>query len=274
MRRASRMLAGFMSPAVANGYASALVIDGASFIAACQSKGAYCANLPPRLEKPRVEDPPVSALSHIQTLRNHPAFNQFYGSCEIKMVELGKLIACQYWVDTDVSDGVHGSGLQGPPDESQVFSKCLPVELISGFQSRWQVLGKSIVISSMNNTITANGPVYDPNTGEVKFWVSPSPNLMLVREHQGRYVLANGYHRAWLLRSRKVNMVPVVMAHMASEKEVVPDAGFIEPHIIFGQRPPIVDDFFDDSVSVSAEMRSMLRAVRIGAEVLPIPRLI
>lgn len=190
------------------------------------------------------------------------------------MVELGKLIACQYWVDTDASDGVHGSDLQGAPDTDYILRRCLPKELISGYQSRWQALPNGIVISSMNNTVTANGPVYDPNTGEVKFFVSPRPNLMLVREHAGHYVLVNGYHRAWLLRSHKVVMVPAVIEHRPSPEAVVPEPGFIHTNILFGQRPPIVDDFFDDGVSVSAEIRSMLHAVRITADVLPIPRLI
>lgn len=96
------------------------------------------------------------------------------------------------------------------------------------------------------------------------------PNLMLVRECAGRYVLANGYHRAWLLRSRGVEMAPAVVVSV-SPGDI---GGGIHPSVLLGPRPPLVDDFLDDSLSLSVDVRAMLRMVKVSAEISHVPRLI
>jgi hypothetical protein len=192
---------------------------------------------------------------------------------EFKLVELGALIAMQHWVDTDVSDGVHGSGVDGAPEEDRVLKTCLPLEVISSARTLWQEIPKGVMVHTLDNTFDVAGFAYDPASGQVHYGLSPGANLMMVREFEGRHILANGYHRAWLLRSRGVTMVPVVIQKSATRQEAVPP-GMIHPDIIFGTHPPVVDDFLSDEMSMSVTVRSMMRVVKITAEVSVVPRLV
>jgi hypothetical protein len=97
---------------------------------------------------------------------------------------------------------------------------------------------------------------------------------MLVREHAGRYVLMNGYHRAWLLKSKGVSMVPVVIAPAASQKELDLGSGFIPVSELMGPRPPVIDDFSDSSLSLDVEVRATLKSVKVTCEVLDVPRML
>jgi hypothetical protein len=68
-------------------------------------------------------------------------------------------------------------------------------------------------------------------------------------------------------------MVPVVIQKPSTRLEAVPP-GMIGPDIIFGPHPPVVDDFLSDEMSLGVTVRSMVRTLKITAEVSVAPRLI
>jgi len=274
VRRTARVLTGFMSPTEANGFAASFVIDPPPFIAAWKAQIAGCSTLS-GYRAPRIDQPPASASTHIEGIRRNPIFAAAYGSgAEVMMIELGKLVAFQHWVDADVSDGVHGAGVDGKPDLERILQTCLPPDIIQPAKTLWQGNQRSIAVYSTNNTLDISSPDINQATGQVTFSLFSGTNLMLVREHKGRYILANGYHRALLLRSRGVEMVPAVLARVVNQADAVPGQGFIAPELVFADRPPTVDDFLDDSLSVSVPIRAMLKAVRISVETSFVPRLI
>ena len=66
-------------------------------------------------------------MAHVERLRANPLFPRLYSNVDFKMIELGRLIAFQHWMDTDVSDENHGAGIEGMrPTRQQVLDKCLP----------------------------------------------------------------------------------------------------------------------------------------------------
>ncbi|MBX3206756.1 MAG: hypothetical protein KF764_16925 [Labilithrix sp.] len=273
VRRSARVLAAFMSQAEAQGFAGGFTLAPNAFLGEWATRSAARAKLTPGYSAPRVEPMPPSTIEHTVNLSAHPLFQQIYPNAEFAMVELGKLIAFQHWMDTDVSDGVHAAGAQGRPDDAEVLAKCLPLDIIPPSLMRWQHSGPGqIMICSLNNTLGFHGPQYNPATGEIRFGVAAGANLMLVREHAGRYILANGYHRAWWLRSRGVEMVPVVLKRV--QRHEVTSPGMVSIDQIFSDRPPLVDDFLDETISCSVDVRSMVRVVKISAEVLVVPRLL
>ncbi|HEY2031317.1 MAG TPA: hypothetical protein VGH20_19135 [Myxococcales bacterium] len=268
-----------MSTADATTFADGgMVIDSQAFITAWQQQHAklttpmHAAFTPPALA-------PLSspqALAHVATLKSHALFTKIYGAvAQIEMIELGRLIASQWWVDTHVSGGLHGAGVQASPTEADILNKCLPPDIVPPVQAvQWGAAPNGVVVYSTNNTLGVVGPNVNPLTGQITYAVGPGANLMLVREFAGRYVLVNGYHRAWLLRSRGVSMVPAVITHVAAQKDVAPEPGFIPEPILFGARPPTIDDFFDNTLSSDIEVRAILKAVKITAEVSIVPRLL
>lgn len=273
VRRKARVLAAFMSQAEAMGFASSFALEPQAFVDQWRARASARGNLATGYVAPRVEDVPASAAAHLAQLQRHPAFPILYKGAEFKMVELGKLVAFQHWMDTDVSDGVHGAGNSGTPAAEDVLRKCLPAELVPASRT-WTTTERfenriSIATYSHNNTLGFEH-AFDPSTGSAKFQITAAPNLMLVVEHSGRYILMNGYHRAWWLRSRGVEMVPVALQRGAG----IAKPGFIQPDVLLGDRPPLVDHFLDETISMTADVRSMLRVVRISAEVSFVPRLL
>lgn len=272
VRRAARVLAGFMTQQEAQGFAGTFTLDPNQFLAVWQARALQRAQLSGGYSAPKVEDLPSSASAHILQLVGNAVFQQLYPSAEFKMIELGKLIAFQHWMDTDVSNGVHAGGAQTRPDDNEILTKCLPAEIIPPSKTQWQGNHGSVTVSSLNNTLGFYGPQVDAAKGEVRFGVGAGANLMLVRECEGRYVLANGYHRAWWLRRSGVELVPVVVKHVGRGELTQP--GAIPIDVLMGSRPPLFDDFLDDSLSCTVEVRSMMRVVKITAEVLVVPRLL
>jgi hypothetical protein len=116
-------------------------------------------------------------------------------------------------------------------------------------------------------------PRINQMTGQVLAAVASGANLMLVRQHGAHLVLANGYHRAYVLRARGVEFVPVVLVTVPQQNDLVPD-GFLSPQVVFGHRQPVVDDFFDDTLALTVETRAMMKVVRMTFESLLVPRLV
>lgn len=272
VRRTARVLTGFLSANEAAAFAGR-ACDPSAFMAAWQAQQTALPPLTPEVPQPRIADIEPTMLAHVVEVRASPVYAGFYGSAEIRLVELRKLLAFQAWMDTDVSSGVHGEGVNGAPSEQKLLDACLPKSIVSPAQTSAMMLPNGIVIYSPDNTFRARGPQVDFATGEVKYVLSPNANLMMVKEHQGRLVLANGYHRAWWLRSQGVEMVPAVIMPIADRADLAPP-GSISADLLMSDRPPTIDDFFNDDLSISVEVRAMLTQVRITAEMLPVPRLL
>ena len=273
VRRAARALTRFMSQEEANGYAAASTLDPFAFVAAWQRQAAT--PLATSYVPPALEPLPPEAAAHVASLRAVPLFAATYGpQSEIKMVELGKLIACQMWVDTDVSGTILAAGMHSAPTFDELLNTCLPLSVIPPAQYRVYPVPNGLVAYSMNNSFYAQGPGLNLATGQITLALTGGANLMLVREHAGRYVLANGYHRAWLLRTRGVERVPAVVVPVATPEAVLLGEGFFKAGVLFGPRPPVINDFLDDGLSTTVEVRSMLKAVKVTVETLLIPRLL
>lgn len=124
---------------------------------------------------------------------------------------------------------------------------------------------------TLDNSYGLKGIKQQTGENTVEFTLGSNANLMLVREWGGRFVLAQGYHRAWMLRSKGVEMIPAVVARIPKPHDLAPPN--LLPHIV-SARPPTIDDFLDDAVSVDAEVRSTMTSVKITIETSIVPRLL
>lgn len=270
--RPARILGAFMAEQEARAFAGLYALDPDELIRRWRALADARGKLAPSYTAPKVAELPPEAIAHTVQVSAHPAFQAVYPNAQFKMVELGKLIAFQHWVDADVSEGIHGGNSALRPTDAEVLSACLPPDFFPPTKMQWQANGQSVMVSSFNNTLAVMGMQVNYQAGQVAFAIGGGANLMLVREHAGRLVLANGYHRAWWLRQRGVEMVPVVM--MSVPREGLGQPGAIATDILLGDRPPLIDDFLDDALATTFEVRSMVRVVKITSEVLTIPRAI
>jgi len=191
VRRSARVLAAFMSQAEAQGFAW-VALDQAAFLQAFQQRAAVRPSLQGPYVAPRIEKLPAEAAPHVAALHQNSLYASAYGVADIEMVELGKLVAAQNYMDTDVSDGVHGAKAQGIPTLDEILKICLPIDIYPQLNALWQRAGNTLTVYSLNNTMNLHGPGVDLTTGQVTYNVAAGANLMMVLEFNGRYVLANG----------------------------------------------------------------------------------
>jgi hypothetical protein len=77
-------------------------------------------------------------------------------------------------------------------------------------------------------------------------------SLQAVR-FRDRFLLVDGYHRAFALLSRGVNLVPGLVGGTDSAEELRELAAGLGLDVVLGPRPPMLPDFLDDEVAAEVE---------------------
>jgi hypothetical protein len=97
---------------------------------------------------------------------------------------------------------------------------------------------------------------------------------MQVAHWSGRTFVRDGNHRAVGLLARGVHVVPAVVIEARSWKELVGsgEPGALPYDVLYGQRPPRLLDFLDESVAADALRPAVRKVVRIRGEEFVVPR--
>jgi hypothetical protein len=102
---------------------------------------------------------------------------------------------------------------------------------------------------SPNLRITGNfGGEIRPNVLGFGFLVQVLTSFVSVAEFRGRYILRDGYHRAYRLLSAGVFTVPAFVRRFGDDESLF-RAGMLAESIYCGERPPTLHDYHDDSVA-------------------------
>jgi hypothetical protein len=167
-------------------------------------------------------------------------------------------------------------------DVDSLFSFCLPEPgmnvKVSGTIDR---ANKAITFSSQNPNLRIGNPlVLDldvpagpglPSRKEkyLGFTVGFGTQFVRVVECNGRCFLQDGYHRCYSLLRRSIHTIPCVFIRVSKVLEFAEIgaavAGYLSPEILFGERPPFLVDFLDDSVTAIANRVAQRRVVRVAA---------
>jgi len=167
-------------------------------------------------------------------------------------------------------------------DLDSLFSFCLPEPgmkaKVSGTIDR---VNKAITFSSPNPNLRIGNPlVIDldvpaapglPSQKEkyLGFTIGFGTQFVRVVECNGRCFLQDGYHRCYSLLLRSIHTVPCVFIRVRKVLEFAEIgaavAGYLSSEILFGDRPPFLVDFLDDSVTAIANRVAQQRVVRVAA---------
>jgi hypothetical protein len=100
-----------------------------------------------------------------------------------------------------------------------------------------------------------------------------SPYLQIAR-WSGRTFVRDGHHRAVGLLAHGVHVVPAVIIEARTWKELVggAEAGALPYDALFGDRPPRLADFWDDTVAADSLHPAVRKVVRIRGEEFAVPR--
>jgi len=198
----------------------------------------------------------------------------------IEWVDMTRVMSIQKMITTDGLD-LRVAGVKDDP--MALVELCLPagqpVAPLGGFMDQD---GLGFTTSSLNPNLRLAGsqvsealvspsPSVPPQKMQaITFFVSLNTSYVQVARYQGRCFLRDGYHRAVGLLRAGTTRVPAVVIDAPTFQYVVPTPGLFDHEIAFSDHPPMLTDFWDDTVAVQAQQPAVRTVLRIQAQKFPV----
>jgi hypothetical protein len=209
---------------------------------------------------------PGELADHVTRLEATPAGARMRAEgWEIAMVDLPRVVAIAPSVFTDTA--IERAANLDPGDLRGIAELTLPArhprpigELSPGddvlpMHCQYHYLTKTYTITSPNLNLAVIGNFDAPGNRAPQpsqmghgFTVGVPPSFFEVARLQGRYVLRDGYHRAFGLLSRGITRVPAYVRDFGTAEDLAP-AGTLPRSAWQGDRPPLLRDYHDDLVA-------------------------
>jgi hypothetical protein len=211
-------------------------------------------------DKPEVLPLPEALQAHVKRLLKVPSFEHTFSRVPVAfgMVPLDRLVAYQQHLTQATVDAMLAS-LRPPLPEGELAALCLPLEVADNGLRLLEQDASRVVFEASNHDVRFHGArVLAPAqvsglrvSGHVQAVVGlalgGTTNVLNVVRYGSRYVLNNGYHRAWALLRLGVTHAPCVIQVCAHWEDVgLVGAGemFHNGPVYFSQaRPPMLRDF-------------------------------
>lgn len=128
-----------------------------------------------------------------------------------------------------------------------------------------------ITAANPNLRITGHfGGELQPGTIGFGFIVGIMPSFLQVARHHGRFVLRDGYHRAYGLLARGITHAPAFVRDFGVGG-LGTGTGLFDTDVYLGERPPCLVDFLDDQVSADVGVPVVQKMVVVqGMELTPL----
>lgn len=217
---------------------------------------------------------PDSLASHIEQLAQQPASAPFFAEqWEVGMVDLSRVCALQPAVRSEQA-AARVAGVD-PDDVAAIAALTLPVGLSEdNIPVQFDEERRTWLISAANPNLKLAGPfggvIQDGAPPIFGFTVAIPPSFLQVARHHGRYVLRDGYHRAFGLLQRGVTLAPALV-HDFGRANLGLGAGMFGPDVYLGERPPVLADYLDDEVAADVPLPSVQKMIVIqGLELTPL----
>jgi hypothetical protein len=207
-----------------------------------------------------------------ERLRAQPnAIDYFRDGWDVKVVDLSRVCSLQQQVFSehaiervstiDIDDlGAIGDLTLPPPEETP-----LPAQF-DEVRSAWMIHG-----ANPNLRITGHfsGQI-QPGVIGFGFTVGVLASFVQVARHHGRYVLRDGYHRAYGLLERGVTRAPVFVRDFGFA-DLGATPGLFGTDVYLGERPPVLPDFHNDEVAADVQIPASQKMLVIpGLELTPV----
>lgn len=209
---------------------------------------------------------PTELAGHAATLDATPAGAEMRaGGWEIALVDLSRVAAFQTHVFTDTATE-RAAGLE-PGDLQSIAELTLPVTGTAPVSVQYDELKQTYTITSPNPNFKVVDKVGGPQpdgTMAFGFKVAMAASFVQVARFQGRYVMRDGYHRAFGLLSRGITRAPAYVRDFDTTENLAP-AGMMPQATWLGDRPPLLRDYHDDRVAETVSLPAQHRLIVIHA---------
>lgn len=254
--------------------------DAALVLRVNQSRAAV-ASRPPLIELPGAVLPlPTDTDAHIAAFAAHPWGARILADTGKPMlVDLTRIRAMQPVVNIEDARtrvaGVDPNNLASIAALTIPLPPADPVEIPAMFDSHKQ----AHILASPNPNLRVmaqlGGFPIDLGPGirvaGFGFAVALMPSVLNVVGISGRYFLVDGYHRAIGLLESGITQVPALVRECGSTQEAGTPAGMLPADIFLGDRPPLLPDYLDDTVSAETLSPLVTKMIVIQAlEVTPL----
>lgn len=184
---------------------------------------------------------------------------------DIAMIDLERVVAIQPSVFTDTATQ-RVAGLD-PGDLLSIAELTLPINHTAPVSVEFDEFKQAYILTSPNPNLKVvanfNGPLPNGMPG-FGFGVAVAASYVQVVRFQNRYVLRDGYHRAFGLLSRGITRVPAFIRDFDTAENLAP-AGMLPQNTWLGDRPPLLRDYHDDRVAESVSLPARHRMIVIHA---------
>ena len=213
---------------------------------------------------------PLSPAARVvaEEVARQPVFSTTFGAAPPEFINfrLDVLLSAQKYVDVE-----HAETVQVPreEDEAAVLSFCMRSNPIDpplmgpdggiAFSSHYS---QNLVPSGLAFRTVSDHAV------EVVATIISRPNFVQVARFNGRYIVANGYHRAVALIKAGHTRMPCLLRDVPSiEAAGLVPPGFFDLGRLFAPRPPLVSDFLSANAT-TLKLRARNHILRVGFQVM------
>jgi hypothetical protein len=218
---------------------------------------------------------PAGLAAHVSSLESSPAAKPMHDEgWKVALVDLSKVYAFQPSVVSDRSisrvQAVDGADL------ASIAAVTLPLTQGDSLPVQYDPIRMAWTVSSPNPNLRIVGNVgplpVSPVGAALGFAVVAGPSFMQVGRYRGRHYLRDGYHRAIGFLSRGITVVPAFVRDISVFEELVPDPRTMLPQDSYlGERPPVLPDYIDDTVSAAVQIPAVRKMIVVQAlELTPI----
>jgi hypothetical protein len=185
----------------------------------------------------------------------------------VEWVDMRKVVAVQREV---ITDGLEQRVLVAGQDQAALLDLCLPAAPESAeVEFNMDPDRRGITMVSPNPNLRLTGLGHQTGAVVIRFGI-PAGDVTVVR-FQGRYYLRNGYHRVAGLVQAGVTTVPAVVTDTDTfENMVVGDGGF-GGEVATWRVPPVMTDFWDETVSMASARPIRRTGYHIRADEIRLP---
>lgn len=221
-----------------------------------------------------MSEPPSQLDEHIARLRQSPsAADMFREGFRVEIADLARVCAFQPHVFTDrATERVEDIKAD---DIEAIAAITLPPEVPEPPRVQFDSARQAYMVLSPDQNLRIVGQFGTavpnvPGATGLGFIVRVMPSFMQVIRFRDRYLLRDGYTRAFGLLGRGITHVPVFTRTMQTIEELNLPPGMLPQDAYLGVRPPLLRDYRDDSVAHDVCLPAPQRMIVIqGIELSP-----
>lgn len=191
------------------------------------------------------------------------------------MVNLQEVLAFQKIINTE---GLDSRLASAQASKEGLFDLCIPTnQPLPPSGAMVDQDGKAFTISSLNPNLRISGfqagtAQMDPNLPSTQvmaltFLVSMGTSYLQIVHYRDRYFIRDGYHRASGLLRAGINIVPCIVINAQSFEQALGQPQMFLPYeVLFGEQPPRLADFWDDTVSCTVSRPATRKVIRVKGD--------